>query len=98
MEFITENIGMIAIIAIVGLIVIGLIKRVAWLCIAGAIIAVFLGVSQPSITEPVAEFVSSFFDGAIDPMKDEDYVDMVGEDNFTTPNNRFDDLGDNSDK
>lgn len=95
MEFLTENIGTIAIIAIALFVVIGLIKRTLWLCIVGVVIAAFLGISQPGIIDPAVEFVSSFFGGAVDPMKDKDYIDMVGEDNFTTPNNRFDDISEN---
>lgn len=83
--------GIVVLIAFIFL-VIGLIKRTFGMCMIALILAVFLGVTQPEVVEEIASSIVSMFDGAIDPMRDEDYVDMVGN-NGTLPNQGFGDIG-----
>lgn len=74
------------------LLVVGLIKKLMWLCIVGGVIAAILGFTQPDVMKDMTESVSSFFGGSVDPMKDEDYEDMIGED-AQIPNQGFGDIG-----
>ena len=88
----TESLFTIVLAIAVICIVLGLIKRTFWLCVVAGVLAAILGFSQPEVIANVQESVFSFFDGAIDPMKDDDYMDMVGEEN-TIPNKGFGDIG-----
>jgi hypothetical protein len=70
------------------LIVIGLIKKVFWICAVSIAIALLLGISQPTVVENVSSGISSFFSGSTDPLSVKDYTDLI-DDNAIVPNNEF---------
>jgi hypothetical protein len=59
--------------------VIGLMKRTVWLCVVAAILAIGVGLTQPDVVEKISTSITSLFDGAIEPMEDEDYLDLISD-------------------
>ena len=84
--------GIVLIVSVIILIV-GFLKRTMWICVCAAIIAGFIGITQPQCVDWLKTTVTSVIDGGIEPLKDEDYVDMVGEDNFNNHYSGFENIG-----
>jgi hypothetical protein len=95
MEYMTAEIfTLIAIAAIVAFLIIGFIKKTAWMCIIAVVIAIFLGVTNPDFIADAKETIVSVFDGGIAPLEDDDYSDMIGEEvDERDPNHNFGDIG-----
>ena len=87
-----ESLFTLLIIAAVVLLVVGLAKRVVWLCTMSAVLGLALFLSNPTVGAEISSAVSSFFGGAVDPMKDNDYSDMVG-DAIDSPNKGLGGIG-----
>lgn len=90
-------IGLAMCIAVV-FIVIGLIKKTLSMCIIAFVIAAILGVTTPESVTVIKDKIISVFDGAIEPFKDNDYSDLIGEDIFNNQGNSFEDIGKENDK
>ena len=83
----------ILIILVVIFLVVGLLKKLLWLCIVAALIGSGIMLVQPETMEEISEVVSSWLGGSIDPLKDNDYSDLIDADTATTPNKTYGELG-----
>ena len=63
----------IAAIVVVVFIVVGLIKKMAWMWIVALVVAIALGLTNPEPIANITEGIVDFFDGGIDPLSDNDY-------------------------
>jgi hypothetical protein len=88
-----DSITTILIALVVIILVIGLVKKVLWLCVVAAIIGCGLFVMEPNTLDNISSSVSSFFGGAISPFEDNDYSDLINDDVETTPNKTYEDIG-----
>lgn len=79
-------------------IVIGVIKKTLSMCIIAFVIAAFLGITTPDSVTAIKDKIVSVFDGAIEPFKDEDYSDLIGDDIFNNLGDNFEDIGKENDK
>ena len=85
----------IGIAAVIGFLVFGLLKRTMWMCVLAVIIAGALFITQPTVMEGIKESVVEFFDGAISPLENEDYSDLVDDENGNqvSPNEGYANIG-----
>jgi hypothetical protein len=81
--------------AVIGFLVFGLLKRTMWMCVLSLIIAGTLFITQPTVMENIKESVVEFFDGAINPLENEDYSDLVEDENGNqaSPNEGYANIG-----
>ena len=86
MNFSSDILITIAIVAIVVLLVIGLIKKTLWMCIIAAVIAAVCFVTQPGKLADFKESVVDMFDGSIEPLKGDDYSDIIDDLDTVTQN------------
>ena len=75
-------------------IIVGLLKKTLWICIMGLVLGATFILTQPYAVDAMKDGVNNVFDGAIDPMKDNDYSDMIGQDIGTMkPQDDFGNIG-----
>jgi cell division protein FtsW (lipid II flippase) len=66
----------IAAIALVVFLVVGLIKKTFWMCAVAGVILLLFGFTQPDKLIEIKESIVEIIDTAIDPLSDDNYADI----------------------